>query len=92
MSFNFKICGVDDLLLSEYCIHFYNDLIKLLCTSLVIYLDWYKEQTICLISFNKRSELLPAFTCASAIGNLWSICLGLTILSPVPLVSFYFDL
>ena len=60
------------------------DLIMLLYTFLVICLDWYKEQTICLISFHKLSELLPAFTCARAIGNLWSICLGIDILSPVP--------
>ena len=57
------------------------DLIMLLYTFLVICFDWYKEQTICLISFNKRSKLLPAFTCARAIGNLWNICLGVNILS-----------
>ena len=34
------------------------------------------------IDFN-LSELLPAFTCARAIGNYWSICLGVNILSPV---------
>ena len=55
------------------------DLIMLLYTFLVICLDWYKEQTIC-----KLSELVPGFTCARAIGNLWSICLGIDILSPVP--------
>ena len=31
---------------------------------------------ICMISFSKFSDMLPAFTCARAIGNLWSICLG----------------
>ena len=36
---------------------------------------------ICLISFNKFSDVLPAFTCASAIGNLCSICSGVNILS-----------
>ena len=36
---------------------------------------------------NELSELLPAYTCARAIGNLWSICLGVSILSPVPLVA-----
>ena len=56
------------------------DLIMLLYTLLVICFDWYKEKTICLISFNKLSELLPAFTCARAIGNLWSICLGVNVL------------
>ena len=29
-------------------------------------------------------ELLPASTCARAIDILWSICLGVSILSPVP--------
>ena len=29
----------------------------------------------------KLSHVLPAFTCASAISNLWSICLGVNILS-----------
>ena len=53
----------------------------LLYTVLVICLDWYKEETICLISFNTLSKLLPVLTCARAIGNLWSICLGANILS-----------
>ena len=44
------------------------------------------------MSFKKLSELLPAFTCARAIGNLWSICFGVNILIPVPLVSSCFDL
>ena len=52
------------------------DLIMLLYTFLVISFGWFKEQAICLILFNKRSELLPDFTCARAIDNLWSICLG----------------
>ena len=30
----------------------------------------YNFLVICLISFNKLSELLPDFTCARAIGNL----------------------
>ena len=57
------------------------DLVMLLYTFLDIFLDWYKEQTIFLISFNKLYELLPAFTCARAIGDLWSICFGDNILS-----------
>ena len=63
------------------------DLTVLLYTFLVISFDWYKEQTICLIPFNKFSELFPAFTYARAIGNLWSNCLGVNILSPLP--SFF---
>ena len=35
---------------------------------------------ICLISFSKYSNVLPAFICASAIGNLCSVCLGLNVL------------
>ena len=35
---------------------------------------------ICLISFGKFSDALPAFTCVSAIVSLWSIYLGLNIL------------
>ena len=36
---------------------------------------------ICLILFSKLSEGLPAFTCAGAIGNVLSICLGVNIKS-----------
>ena len=35
-----------------------------------------------IIAFNKFSELLPAFICARAIGNLWGVCLEVCILSP----------
>ena len=31
----------------------------------------------------------PAFTCASAIDNLWSICSGVNILLPVPWAGFW---
>ena len=41
---------------------------------------------ICLISFSKFSDVVPAFTCASASNNLWRICLGNNIFSP----SLYF--
>ena len=33
--------------------------------------------------------MLPAFTCGSAIGNLWSIFLRLNILSPFPYFALY---
>ena len=36
---------------------------------------------ICIISFIKFSYMLPVFICARAIGNIWSICLGVNILS-----------
>ena len=39
------------------------------------------------MSFSKFSYLLPAFTCARAIGNLWSICLGVNSLIPFPFVG-----
>ena len=32
-------------------------------------------------------NILPAFTCASTIGSLWSICFGVNILRPVLLVG-----
>ena len=62
---------------------FYNfiEFIILLYTFLVISFARYKEYMICLISFSKFSDVLPAFTCASAIGNLWKIRLGIHILS-----------
>ena len=97
VSFNSKTCGLDVLVFSEfiYIVSIFYTLMDLIMlhTFLVICLDWYKDYTICIISFNKLSELLPAFTCASAIGNLWSIYLGVSILSsewldfkmPVPL-------
>ena len=86
VNFNIKTCGSEVLQFSEFInivSIFYNwiDLIKLLYTFLVIFFDWYKEQKNCLISLNKFSELLPAFTCARAIGNLWNICLCVNILS-----------
>ena len=37
---------------------------------LVIYFTRYKEYMICLASFIQFSDVLPAFTCASVIGNL----------------------
>ena len=38
-------------------------------TSLIISFARYREYIICLISFSKFSDILPAFTCASAVGN-----------------------
>ena len=45
---------------------------------------------MCLISLNKLCKLFQAFTCARAIGNLWSTCFDVTILSPAPLVALVF--
>ena len=61
--------------------------IKLICTFLVISFAWYKEYMIWWISFNNFSDVLPACTCASATGSLWSIRLGLNILSPFTCVD-----
>ena len=52
---------------------------------------------ICMISFSKFSDVLPAFTCERAIGNIWSICLGVDnwglelseILSEKPMPSIF---
>ena len=56
----------------------------LLYTFLVSSFVRYKEYTICLISFNKLPELLPAFISARAVGNLGSICLSVSIFKPSP--------
>ena len=46
-------------------------------------------QKICdLLDLIKLSDALQTFTCASAIGNLWSVCLGANILSPLTFVDF----
>ena len=60
--------------------HNFIEFIVLLYTFLVISFARYKEYIICLISFSKFSDVLPTFTCARAIGNLWSICFGVNIL------------
>ena len=56
------------------------EFITLLYTFLVISFARYKEYIFHLILFSKYSDILHVFTCARAIGNLWSICLGLNIL------------
>ena len=53
--------------------HTFIEFIILLDNFLVIYM-------IFLISFSNCSDVLSVFTCARAIGNLWNICLGVTIL------------
>ena len=60
-------------------------------TSLVIYFSQYKEHIIYLISFRKFSDVLPAFTCARVISNLWSICLEVKIFFPSPYFSLCLD-
>ena len=71
-----SLCGSGVLLFSEFInivsilFHNFIEFIILLCTFLVISFARYKECIICLISFSKFSDVLPGFTCASAIGNL----------------------
>ena len=43
---------------------------------------------VCLILFSKFPDVLPACTCARAIDNLSSICLGVNILSSWPCATF----
>ena len=52
----------------------------LLYKFLVIPFARYKKYMICLILFSKFSDVFPAFTWASAIGNSWSIFLVVNIL------------
>ena len=58
--------------------------IILLYTFLLISFARHKKYIICVISFGMFPDVLPAFICASAIGNLSSICLGVNIFSPSP--------
>ena len=83
----FRIHKCSNIFLYFTCIEF----ITLLYTFLVISFDHYTEYTICLISFNNFSDVLPAFTCASAISNLGSICLGVNIFRPSACFVLYLD-
>ena len=82
-----SLWGSDVLLFLEFInivfILFYNfvEFIMLFYTILEIYFAWYKEYMIWRISFSKCSDILPVFTLASAIGNLWSIWLGVSVLN-----------
>ena len=75
VSLSIKRCGSEVLLFSEFInivsiVYIWIDFIMFLYTFFVISFDWWKEETIGLILFNKTFELLPVFTCARAIGNL----------------------
>ena len=88
--FSNSLCKSDVLLFLEFInvvsILFYSfiELIILLYTFLVIFLLCTKNKgyIIWLILLSKLSDVLPAFSCASAIGNLWIIWLRVNILSP----------
>ena len=71
-----EFINIVSILFYEYWIYY------IVAYFLVISFASYKEYVIWLISFSKFSDVLPVFTCASAIDNLWNICLGLIILSP----------
>ena len=83
-----SLWGSDVLPFSEFInivsILFYNfiEFIILLYTVLGFSFTRDKEYIICLTSFSKFSDVLPVFTCASATGNLWSLCLGVYISIP----------
>ena len=64
----------------------------LLYAFLVIFFAWYKEYINWRILFNKFSDVLIVCTCMREIGNLWSICLWLKILSHSPWVVLYLEL
>ena len=85
VSLSVKTCDSEFLLfwVHKYSIYFY--------TLMDLFMLFYIFLVICLlISFNKLSELLPAFTSARDTGSLWSIYFGVNILSPVPSVALYF--
>ena len=44
------------------------------------------------MSFGKFSDVLPVFTCARAIVNLQSICLGVNVVNPFPCIGFNGDI
>ena len=52
----------------------------MLYTSVKNSFPWYKEYMICLILICKFADMLPAFTRARAIVNLWCICLEVSVL------------
>ena len=71
---------------------FYNiciDLVILLHTFLVIYFARYKEETNWLTFFSKFFDVLPEFKCESAISSLWSISIGVNIISKSSLVFVF---
>ena len=83
---NNSLLGLDVLLFSElinmpsilYCT--FTKFTILSYTFLLTSFARYKEYMICWISYCELSDVLPAFTCARTIENLWSNCLGVNIL------------
>ena len=92
--FSNSLWGTDVFLFSEFInivfILFYNFIeFIILFYTFCCFFSRYKEYIICLISFSKFSDVLPAFTYVRAIGSLWSICLGLDIFNPFPCFALY---
>ena len=48
-----------------------------------------KEYMVCLNSLSKFPDAVSAFPCASVIGNLWRICIGVNILRAFPSFALY---
>ena len=69
---SFTIFRVHKYSIQFLCFHWLNYVIAYFFSNFF----WLIQRINNLISFNKISELLPAFTCARAIGNLCCICLG----------------
>ena len=69
----FRLCCYYEFVVSNVHPHYYNNLIRLLLSFLVILLCWYKKCTICLISFFSLYELFVAFCCANNTVNIWLI-------------------
>ena len=90
-----SLWGSDVLLFLEFknivSVLFYNiiEFIILLHTFLLISFARYREHITCLILVSKFSDVLTGFTCARAIDNLWSFCLGVNILRPLPYFALY---
>ena len=60
---------------------FYNFLIFIILYILFkFYLTQCKQSMILRILWSKFTDVLSVFNCARAIGNIWSICLGVTTL------------
>ena len=60
-------------------IQFY-DFIKFIILLYMFLVISLSKNTKNIFSFSKFSDVLPAFTCANAVSNLWRICLGANIL------------
>ena len=73
-----------------------NSLYYCIYTFFIISFAQYREYIICLVSFSRSSDVLPAFIYENDIGKFWSICLGVDIFSrvvkskghPFPYIAF----